>query len=878
MQNQLDAACRVAFAGLVHDLGKFAQRAELGVPKERKETHQQLYCRQREIDGKIFWTHEHAACTALFFDVLEKGAPDLVRGDAYPFASRSAGGDITDSIINAAAAHHKPETFLQWIIATADRVASGFEREEYDDIVKPERSDHITKRLRSLLEEVSFEDGKTESTDLHTAFPLKPLSAASLFPKKIDEVESADKEKASDEYRSLWYAFSEAIDTHAKEPIPDAFRKNWGLWLDVFDTAWMTYTALIPSAAAFGVRPDVSLYDHSKATAALATALWKWHESEKKTDAEAIKALKERTDWNENKFLLIQGDFFGIQNFIFAEGSQTNKKSAKILRGRSFYVSLLSELAGLRVLQALSLAPTSQIFNTAGKFLIVAPNTGEVIQKLREVRRELDAWFVKNTFALAGIGLVWTEASCQDFIEKKYDDLAMRLAETLDRDKYQRYDLPNWKNPVLEADFSHGVCAWQSRLPADGTSEESGNATCALTRDEICVGECLTKYKRILILEGNAEIHPSGTVQVLDLPIFGMKVAFVQDSEESGNFSRLAAAGKLLRCWDFSLPEKEDEVLWHGFARRNINGYVPRYTEKDFSYGGTDYAEGKDVGCVKLFEDIAAADSHKGKGIKALMTVKGDVDDLGMIFQKGLTSGGRSMTFAKTAGLSRQLNAFFAVWLPWRCSQNFSNVYTVFAGGDDFFLIGPWKESQRLIAQLRSDFDRYTGMNEQVHFSVGTVVTKSSVPIKTLSSSAEEALALSKSSGKNRLTLYGKTVEWKNLKQLKEIEDFLSNASQEFGVSTGYLYGLFRILALIGEEERGNPQAALWRSQLYYSTARLFERQRKERSRDMLPAREQFLNQLIRYLDTGRENFRIPLTNVFYSVRESKEGKDEGAY
>ena len=43
-------------------------------------------------------------------------------------------GDVeaTDSLINAAAAHHKPDTFLQWVVATADRVASGFEREEFD--------------------------------------------------------------------------------------------------------------------------------------------------------------------------------------------------------------------------------------------------------------------------------------------------------------------------------------------------------------------------------------------------------------------------------------------------------------------------------------------------------------------------------------------------------------------------------------------------------------------------------------------------------------------------------------------------------------------------------------------------------------------------
>ena len=113
MPNLLDATCRVALAGLVHDLGKFAQRAGLEVSKERLETHEQLYCPQKEFGGNIWWTHKHAAYTALFFEDIEKGAPDLVKGDAYPFASRTEGGEITDSIANAAGSHHNPKTFLQ---------------------------------------------------------------------------------------------------------------------------------------------------------------------------------------------------------------------------------------------------------------------------------------------------------------------------------------------------------------------------------------------------------------------------------------------------------------------------------------------------------------------------------------------------------------------------------------------------------------------------------------------------------------------------------------------------------------------------------------------------------------------------------------------
>ena len=43
---------------------------------------------------------------------------------------RQRGADA--SLIYAAAKHHNPETVLQWIVATADRVASGLDREDFE--------------------------------------------------------------------------------------------------------------------------------------------------------------------------------------------------------------------------------------------------------------------------------------------------------------------------------------------------------------------------------------------------------------------------------------------------------------------------------------------------------------------------------------------------------------------------------------------------------------------------------------------------------------------------------------------------------------------------------------------------------------------------
>lgn len=85
----------------------------------------------------------------------------------------------------------------------------------------------------------------------------------------------------------------------------------------------------------------MSQYDHNKAAAAPNTALWRWHQANQQEDAEALKGRK---GWNVKKFLLIQCEFSGIQDFIFTDGAETQKHAHKLLRGRSFQASLLCAL------------------------------------------------------------------------------------------------------------------------------------------------------------------------------------------------------------------------------------------------------------------------------------------------------------------------------------------------------------------------------------------------------------------------------------------------------------------------------------------------------------------------------------------------------
>ncbi|NBC47164.1 MAG: type III-A CRISPR-associated protein Cas10/Csm1 [Gammaproteobacteria bacterium] len=896
-QELLAASSRVALAGLVHDIGKFAERAGIDPGAELLESNLHQYARRQEGGGRQWFTHRHAAYTAVAVDLLERHFPRLKGDDVAPFAAWDT-PDVDDSLINAAARHHKPETALQWIIATADRVASGFERETFDRYNDAQEGtetggDHFSARQLTLFEQIRLDGSSSHKASLHYRYALQPLSPKAIFPQTAQDCEPPKRERdnAKKQYRTLWDQFTKAL-----EAIPASHQDRLDLWLDHFDTLLATFAHSIPAATAFGVKPEVSLYDHSKAVAALATALWRWHQARDDDPASIVAAHHQRSDWDGAKLLLIQGDLFGIQDFIFAAGGETQRRAAKLLRGRSFYVGLLTECAAMRVLDALALPPTSQIINAAGKFLIVAPNTEQTRSALTEVRRSLDAWFLEHSFGQAGVGLAWLGASCNDFLSapgdqanshQRFQTLMKRLFAQLDNAKAQRFDLCGGDPPpaVFEGfldrfDNRLGACQIDGRSPAELAEHHEGGtiALSRLAKDQIDIGNWLTRFERLLVTREAIGQH------TLDVDLFGYRIAFTGDETDSGRFGPAVRDGNLLRAWDFSVPADDGWcALWNGYARRYINGYIPRFSGESLS----DYERDKYAACdpdadgdfsahePKTLNHLACEDQRLDEkerwvGIRALSTLKGDIDNLGLIFQQGLAEP----TFAKMAALSRQTNAFFAVYLPWLCQHEYRNTYTVFAGGDDFFLIGPWRSQITLARRLRAEFERYVAGNPEIHFSAGLSTTKPGLPIRHLAELGEQALEDAKSMRpeKNAVTCFGETVSWEAFEALAKAEEELESLSEELGLSTGYVYGLIELIEK-AETVNERPEHAIWHSQFAYRTARMLERLPGLRDRSKADERRRLQQRLAQVIAQGGierfgGKYRIPLFTHLYQTRD----------
>lgn len=844
-----DTTLKMTIAGFIHDIGKFADKDALGIDEKYVDANAAAYLPVK--NGR--YSHHHAVYTAGFLEQFSRYLPVEF---AYP-----VWGD-GDSLISLAAGHHNPGSALQWVIAESDRITSAWDRDKFD--AEGEKGvaprDYKKTRMLPLFEQLLTEE--KNARDLFSyEYPLARLGPQSIFPLKRDESNKSDEKK---EYRKLFDLFSE-----------DLVRSNSAelsveKWLDYFDGLMMLYTSSIPAARAGIVVPDISLYDHSRLTSAFSAAFYRYH---LENDSLVEKAVRNR---DEKKFLLISGNFYGIQPFIFKGYGESRRFRSKLLRGRSFYVSLLSELAIDLLCRGLSLPNVCAIFNAAGRFTVVAQNTQAALKNVDEASKIVNDWLLRKTFGETSVGLSFTEASLSDFGERRFSSLWDKISEGLEEKKFQKIDLNLYGGGVegYLSQFKHGVCRLCGKRPASShhglLQDRSGEhlAVCGMCEDHVRIGSEVYRHSIVSILDKEK------AKGILVEPIFDRYQIDFND-----NLQALEGNDRgLLRLFDVS--HDLEKPLLSGSGKRFMQGYVPRYEEGDpeLSVESHDVFEEEDeikIGEVKTLESIAqsalvrAPDKEK-EGAPLLGVLKADVDQLGLLMGCGLPESKQSIS--RIASLSRQLNLFFAHYLPVLLAgdASFKNIYTVFAGGDDLFLIGPWNAIYALALQLRREFSRYVCGNEDIHFSAGLTLHKSHVPIDLLASSAEEALNSSKRGGRDRFTMFSQTTLWSDIDELEKVRFTFENWIQNQVLSKSMLYRINQFIQMAEQEQKiltlesiksDDMNCMRWRALLAYAIARNVKQTEGDASIN------QIITTLAEWLNNFRGNLRIPLWHVLYTHR-----------
>ena len=761
----------LSLAALLHDIGKFGQRAGIDIKKDNYDF--QNYC---PMKFGSYWTHQHSAYTADFLKSV------VGKQGEFSFINTIVGNE---SFENISAKHHKPTTAKEWIVAIADRVASGFEREEFN---KYNNSDDRGKKSRYYevpLENI-FDDKKI--------FDLKQFDTKSIFASEV-------KKLSKDEYKELYTMFEADVEKLKSKP-----KSNF---IDGIDFLLKKYTSFIPSST-YGTKANIPLYDHLKTTASFASALASFHKDDKN-----INNIK---DYDTKKYLLIAGDFFGIQEFIFS--NLPTSKASKILRGKSAFIQIFVKIVALDICKRLNISKLSIISDTAGKFEILASNTAETKQILKKVQESLNGWFLQNTFGQSGIGISFVEASGSDFTSGNFQNLRDKLAKQIEATKYTKFDLTTL-DPIfdIETKDNEHLCKTCNQRFLENSKDEN----CSYCDIFVKLGEQLAKAHYINI-----------TSKKTNLLIYGEY--FVEFKDFIDENSQIV----------FDISNDEE---FRGYSKWALKSYVK-------------FSESEDR--IEEFEELAMESCGGEKqGVKALMALKGDVDNMGNFFKQS----NKINSFAKYNFISRLIDYFFSV----KVSQMMSgkNLYTIFAGGDDIFIIGAWDEVIEISKKIREEFMQFiSGSNLSI--SMGLVMFKPSKPINFIAKISEEALESAKElDGKDSITLFEESVKWEDYLDEKNAKYLLEEINRidksVFLLNTAFTY---RLLEFIQMSKKANidPINNMWKSKLSYSFSRnildkVFDDDKKE---DLL----YFLSLLDNIIQNKPEAAKMIISEFIYKRRD----------
>jgi CRISPR-associated protein Csm1 len=588
----------MALAGLLHDVGKFGQRSDIPIEKDSYDFQEYCPCK-----FDTYWTHQHSAYTADFLKIIVNKQKE----DRAPVDHSID----NESFENICSKHHKPSTTMEWIGAIADRVASGFEREDFDKY--NESDDRKHKKLKYY--EFPLESILNEN-DENLVYDLKEFNSDHIFPIEHKQLNKNDYQKLYNKFEKDVVRLKQTTRTHFIKGIDYLLKK---------------YTSFIPSST-YLTKANIPLYDHLKTTSSFVSALYAYHLNDLKEDS--IK------NYNENKFLLIAGDFFGIQKFIFS--SMPTKYASKILRGKSAFIQIFIKQTAFDICDKLGLSSLSIVSDTAGKFEILAANNKQTKKKLQKIQIELNKWFLEKIFGQSGLGISFVEASCNDFLEGAFLNLRKRLAKQIEISKFQKFDLIN-QEPIFDVkikDNAH-LCSICDIRFVENDQEE-----CPFCKNFIELGKRLVKNNYLII---TTEQHKNS------ISVYNYFISFIDKVNEK-------ELPKHSTVYDISNDEE-----FKGYAKWSLKAYVAT-NEQD-----------KIIEFEKLAESSCGGSSTLGKA--ALISLKGDVDNMGAFL-----SGANINSFAKYNFISRLVDYFFNVNVSKMMDRK--NLYTIFAGGDDLFILG----------------------------------------------------------------------------------------------------------------------------------------------------------------------------------------------
>lgn len=536
--------------------------------------------------------------------------------------------------------------------------------------------------------------------------------------------------------------------------------------------AYLTY---VPSSTSHKERADISLYDHMKLTAALASAIYLFLTSKENENYRKTLFDDGKRFYEEKSFLLYSLDFSGIQDFIYTTASRGALKS---LRGRSFYLEIMMEHLVDELLDKAEITRVNVLYTGGGHSYLLLPNTGKMKMIIDEFESESRSWFMETFGAELYVSGGYAECSTMDLRNQpagSYKKIFQEAGRNLSIRKLRRYDADEIRklnnHKALQSERECVVCRRRDLL---GEGEKC----------RICAG--IESFSGSILHEPffviannplNGKIHDG-------LPLPGNKIIRAASKEEL--IDQMKHDQNYVRSY-----AKNSQYIGHGLATKLWVG----------DYMG-----------AKTFEEMG----DSAQGINRIAVMRGDIDNLGKAFVAGFENekyGDRYVTLSRTATFSRSLSLFMkhhinqilsegTYYLDSGKSPGRRKVSVVYSGGDDTFVVGSWDEVIGFSVDLYHLLKKYT--QGTLTYSAGIGIFASKYPVIAM---ARETAALESTAksldGKNAVSLFSEAYTWSweifiekvLMEKLKAIQLYF-DVSRQHGMSF-----LYHLLALIRQRE-----------------------------------------------------------------------------
>lgn len=626
-------------------------------------------------------------------------------------------------------------------------------------------------------------------------------------------------------------AFYESIENNIKQSLIDIEIKEE--YINYLLEVLEANLSFVPSSTHRELS-DISLYDHLKMTAALATCINDYLQEKEINDYRSV-LYDSKKFYDEKVFILYSMDISGIQDFIYTISS---KGALKSLRSRSFYLEIMLEHLIDELICSIGVSRANIIYSGGGHAYILLPNTQLTKEKIIWFENSIKKWFMevfKISLYVAGGYSICSANDLRNQPAGSYKNIFKKISQDISRKKLHRYsaeEILYFNSSSISGERECSVC----------------KRTDMLTEDNKCkICESLERMSTAIINNKLFSILSKPHNNSLPLPINKYLASYKGEGWEN------IKNDNLIRCYGKNEPSTE----FHAATKLWVGSYNNGYS----------------------FEDLA----NSSKGIKRLGVLRADVDNLGQAFVSGFEneiSGDKYVTLSRTATLSKKLSMFFKLHIN-NILENGQyyllgnkkgkrNATIVYSGGDDLFIVGSWDDILCFAIDLYKSFKKYS--QNTMTISAGIGIYPNGYPVSTMAKEVGQLEEKSKSmENKNSITLFSEEncYSWDCLidnvlgEKFQMIRELFDN-SHERGKT--FLYNILQLLR--NKEEKINL------ARYAYLLARLEPDEKAEAAQKELY--KKFSKQMYLWMQQDEDCRQLITAIYIYGFLSRKEGEERG--